>query len=169
MDGRSYGNKIQCQKYICSTLDAYQVSIGDEYRLFANQLSVYVSASMFVLSWSVASCGHRCRLGDGLYVCLYRSGTWMMTGNGVMHNGTAVLDDYGHNLDRLKVCTAAVHSPHTTTTAATPVTQSPHTTATHRHNLDRLNVCTTTLHTQTVCPRRSSQPTYHSMLHPDRL
>ena len=27
----------------------------------------------------------------------------MMTGNGVMHNGTAVLDDYGHNLDRLKV------------------------------------------------------------------
>ena len=26
-----------------------------------------------------------------------------MTGNGVMHNGTAVLDDYGHNLDRLKV------------------------------------------------------------------
>ncbi|XP_043229650.1 neuralized-like protein 4 isoform X2 [Amphibalanus amphitrite] len=32
-----------------------------------------------------------------------RSGTWMMTGNGVMHNGTAVLDDYGHNLDRLKV------------------------------------------------------------------
>ena len=37
-----------------------------------------------------------------LYVCL-RSGTWMMTGNGVMHNGTAVLDDYGHNLDRLKV------------------------------------------------------------------
>ncbi|XP_037089582.1 LOW QUALITY PROTEIN: neuralized-like protein 4, partial [Pollicipes pollicipes] len=32
-----------------------------------------------------------------------RSGTWMMTGNGVMHNGTAVMDDYGHNLDRLKV------------------------------------------------------------------
>ncbi|XP_059483047.1 neuralized-like protein 4 [Neocloeon triangulifer] len=32
-----------------------------------------------------------------------RSGTWMMTGNGVMHNGTTVLDDYGHNLDRLGV------------------------------------------------------------------
>ncbi|KAM6228578.1 neuralized-like protein 4, partial [Spheniscus humboldti] len=31
-----------------------------------------------------------------------RSGTWMMTGNGVMHNGTTVLDEYGHNLDRLK-------------------------------------------------------------------
>ena len=31
------------------------------------------------------------------------SGTWMMTGNGVMHNGTTVLDDYGQNLDRLKV------------------------------------------------------------------
>lgn len=27
----------------------------------------------------------------------------MMTGNGVMHNGTTVLDEYGHNLDRLKV------------------------------------------------------------------
>ncbi|XP_076451881.1 neuralized-like protein 4 isoform X3 [Babylonia areolata] len=32
-----------------------------------------------------------------------RSGTWMMTGNGVMHNGTTVIDEYGHNLDRLKV------------------------------------------------------------------
>uniref|UniRef100_A0AAZ3R142 Neuralized-like protein 4 n=1 Tax=Oncorhynchus tshawytscha TaxID=74940 RepID=A0AAZ3R142_ONCTS len=32
-----------------------------------------------------------------------RSGTWMMTGNGVMHNGTTILDEYGHNLDRLKV------------------------------------------------------------------
>ncbi|XP_076042886.1 neuralized-like protein 4 isoform X2 [Oratosquilla oratoria] len=32
-----------------------------------------------------------------------RSGTWMMTGNGVMHNGTTVIDDYGLNLDRLKV------------------------------------------------------------------
>ncbi|XP_066296523.1 neuralized-like protein 4 isoform X1 [Branchiostoma lanceolatum] len=32
-----------------------------------------------------------------------RSGTWMMTGNGIMHNGTTVLDEYGHNLDRLKV------------------------------------------------------------------
>ncbi|XP_072447616.1 neuralized-like protein 4 isoform X4 [Chiloscyllium punctatum] len=31
-----------------------------------------------------------------------RSGTWMMTGNGVMHNGTTILDEYGHNLDRLK-------------------------------------------------------------------
>lgn len=26
-----------------------------------------------------------------------------MTGNGVMHNGTTILDEYGHNLDRLKV------------------------------------------------------------------
>ncbi|GCB77916.1 hypothetical protein scyTo_0020623, partial [Scyliorhinus torazame] len=25
-----------------------------------------------------------------------------MTGNGVMHNGTTILDEYGHNLDRLK-------------------------------------------------------------------
>ena len=32
-----------------------------------------------------------------------RSGTWMMTGNGVMHNGATVIDEYGHNLDRLKV------------------------------------------------------------------
>ncbi|XP_041739983.2 neuralized-like protein 4 isoform X1 [Coregonus clupeaformis] len=31
-----------------------------------------------------------------------QSGTWMMTGNGVMHNGTTILDEYGHNLDRLK-------------------------------------------------------------------
>lgn len=30
-----------------------------------------------------------------------RSGTWMMTGNGVMHNGLTVLDDYGTSLDRL--------------------------------------------------------------------
>ncbi|MEJ1273153.1 neuralized E3 ubiquitin protein ligase 4 [Cricetulus griseus] len=30
------------------------------------------------------------------------AGTWMMTGNGVMHNGTTILDEYGHNLDRLK-------------------------------------------------------------------
>ena len=35
-----------------------------------------------------------------------RTNTWMMTGNGVMHNGTTVIDDYGHNLDRLKVCLA---------------------------------------------------------------
>ena len=27
----------------------------------------------------------------------------MMTGNGVMHNGTTVIDEYGLNLDRLKV------------------------------------------------------------------
>lgn len=32
-----------------------------------------------------------------------RSGTWMMTGNGVMHNGTTVIDDYGQNLDMLRV------------------------------------------------------------------
>ncbi|CAG5120309.1 unnamed protein product, partial [Candidula unifasciata] len=32
-----------------------------------------------------------------------RSGTWMMTGNGVMHNGCTIIEDYGHNLDRLKV------------------------------------------------------------------
>ena len=32
-----------------------------------------------------------------------RSGTWMMTGNGVMHNGTTVINEYGQNLDRLKV------------------------------------------------------------------
>lgn len=32
-----------------------------------------------------------------------RSGTWMMTGNGVMHNGTTIIDDYGQNLDKLKV------------------------------------------------------------------
>ena len=27
----------------------------------------------------------------------------MMTGNGVMHNGTTTVDDYGQNLDKLKV------------------------------------------------------------------
>ena len=32
-----------------------------------------------------------------------RSGTWMMTGNGVMHNGTTVMKGYGRNLDQLKV------------------------------------------------------------------
>ncbi|XP_031830044.2 neuralized E3 ubiquitin protein ligase 4 [Nomia melanderi] len=32
-----------------------------------------------------------------------RSGTWMMTENGVMHNGTAIIDQYGQNLDRLQV------------------------------------------------------------------
>ena len=30
----------------------------------------------------------------------------MMTGNGVMHNGTTTVDDYGQNLDKLKVATA---------------------------------------------------------------
>lgn len=34
---------------------------------------------------------------------LLRSGTWMMTGNGVMHNGTTVIELYGQNLDRLQV------------------------------------------------------------------
>lgn len=32
-----------------------------------------------------------------------RSGTWMMTGTGVMHNGITIIDDYGQNLDKLKV------------------------------------------------------------------
>ncbi|XP_054732777.1 neuralized-like protein 4 [Anastrepha obliqua] len=32
-----------------------------------------------------------------------RSGTWMMTGNGVMHNGITVIEQYGQNLDRLQV------------------------------------------------------------------
>ncbi|XP_034946058.1 neuralized-like protein 4 [Chelonus insularis] len=32
-----------------------------------------------------------------------RSGTWIMTGNGVMHDGTSIIDQYGQNLDRLKV------------------------------------------------------------------
>lgn len=32
-----------------------------------------------------------------------RSGTWMMTGNGVMQNGTVVIEQYGQNLDRLQV------------------------------------------------------------------
>ena len=32
-----------------------------------------------------------------------RSGTWMMTGNGVMHNGRMTREDYGQNLDALKV------------------------------------------------------------------
>ena len=38
-----------------------------------------------------------------MFSVLCLSGTWMMTGNGVMHNGTTILDEYGHNLDRLKV------------------------------------------------------------------
>lgn len=33
----------------------------------------------------------------------FSSGTWMMTGNGVMHNGITVLEQYGQNLDRLQV------------------------------------------------------------------
>ncbi|XP_076684468.1 neuralized E3 ubiquitin protein ligase 4 [Andrena cerasifolii] len=32
-----------------------------------------------------------------------RSGTWMMTENGVMHNGTTIIDQYGQNLDGLQV------------------------------------------------------------------
>lgn len=32
-----------------------------------------------------------------------RTGTWMMTGNGVMQNGTTVIELYGQNLDRLQV------------------------------------------------------------------
>lgn len=32
-----------------------------------------------------------------------RTGTWMMTGNGVMQNGTTTIEQYGQNLDRLTV------------------------------------------------------------------
>ncbi|CAH1773995.1 unnamed protein product [Owenia fusiformis] len=32
-----------------------------------------------------------------------RSGTWMLTGNGVMHNGTTILDEYCPKLDKIKV------------------------------------------------------------------
>ncbi|XP_060517593.1 neuralized-like protein 4 isoform X2 [Cylas formicarius] len=32
-----------------------------------------------------------------------RSGTWMMTGSGIMHNGTIIEEQYGVNLDRLQV------------------------------------------------------------------
>lgn len=32
-----------------------------------------------------------------------RSGTWMMTGSGIMHNGTIIQEQYGINLDRLQV------------------------------------------------------------------
>lgn len=32
-----------------------------------------------------------------------RSGTWMMTGSGVRHNGRIIREDYGQNLDALKV------------------------------------------------------------------
>ena len=33
----------------------------------------------------------------------------MMTGNGVMHNGTTTVDDYGQNLDKLKVGTKSIY------------------------------------------------------------
>lgn len=39
-----------------------------------------------------------------------RSGTWMMTGTGVMHNGTTIIDMYGQNLDRLKVSQGVIKS-----------------------------------------------------------
>lgn len=32
-----------------------------------------------------------------------KSGTWIMTGSGIMHNGTTVIEQYGVNLDRLQV------------------------------------------------------------------
>lgn len=32
-----------------------------------------------------------------------RSGTWMMTGTGVMQNGVTVIDEYGCSLDTLRV------------------------------------------------------------------
>jgi len=38
-----------------------------------------------------------------------RSGTWMMTGNGVMHNGRMIREDYGQNLDALKVCQLSLY------------------------------------------------------------
>ncbi len=41
-----------------------------------------------------------------------RCGTWMMTGNGVMHNGTTVIDEYGQNLDQLKVNVVAGEAEH---------------------------------------------------------
>jgi len=39
----------------------------------------------------------------GEYNLIDFAGTWMMTGNGIMHNGTSILDEYGISLDRLKV------------------------------------------------------------------
>ena len=39
-----------------------------------------------------------------------QSGTWMMSGNGVMHNGVTVMDDCGQSLDRLVV--RCVHVTH---------------------------------------------------------
>lgn len=41
----------------------------------------------------------------GMFISTFfsRSGTWMMTGNGVMHNGITVIEQYGQNLDRLQV------------------------------------------------------------------
>lgn len=32
-----------------------------------------------------------------------RTGTWMMTGNGIMQNGTTIIEQYGQNLDKLQV------------------------------------------------------------------
>lgn len=32
-----------------------------------------------------------------------RTGTWMMTGTNVMHNGVTVIEQYGHSLDRLQI------------------------------------------------------------------
>ncbi|GIY24363.1 hypothetical protein CEXT_418811 [Caerostris extrusa] len=37
-----------------------------------------------------------------------RSGTWMMTRNGVMYNGSTITDDYGYDLDKLKAGDKAV-------------------------------------------------------------
>ena len=48
-----------------------------------------------------------------------RSGTWMMTGNGVMHNGTTTVDDYGQNLDKLKVHILR-QCPHQESTSGSP-------------------------------------------------
>ena len=31
------------------------------------------------------------------------SGTWMMTGCGVLHNGTILIEEYGQNLNKLTV------------------------------------------------------------------
>ena len=53
---------------------------------------------------NVSSLKHN--VGEDVFtVSQVRSGTWMMTGNGVMHNGTTTVDDYGQNLDKLKVVT----------------------------------------------------------------
>ena len=44
---------------------------------------------------------------------------WYMTGNGVMYNGTTVMDDYGQNLDRLKVMSLVYH--YMNTVASKPI------------------------------------------------